>query len=325
MLPASGSPTYYVEDLLGTSRVITTNTGAVCYDADFYPFGGERSYTNTCTQNYKFEGKERDTETGNDDFGARYYSNRFGRWLSADWSSVPVPVPYANLTNPQTLNLYAMVTDDPESFADLDGHEQGTADECRNHPACTAEAPPIPGPFANCPPTTVFCGLLPEESQSQDSPQQAQKPQKPKPKPKQKLTFITISGGQGSKNWVIQWKLSRKSPKGGRIVQQVTLTDSAGKQVMVFWEAWQVPADSQFTTFHGIGSGIDDTWSAGILSHFNATASARFYEGLELPASFIVNNPDTPAYRLPSTTIDPHLPTSAATDPVDRTWTSPWQ
>jgi RHS repeat-associated protein len=113
---------YYVEDMLGTSRVITTSSGVVCYDADFYPFGGERPYTNTCPQNYKFEGKERDTETGNDDFGARYYSNRFGRWLSADWSSVPVPVPYANLTNPQTLNLYAMVSDDPESFADLDGH-----------------------------------------------------------------------------------------------------------------------------------------------------------------------------------------------------------
>ena len=115
---------YYVEDLLGTSRVVTTSTGIVCYDADFYPYGGERTpYTNTCTQNaYKFEGKERDAETGNDDFGARYYSNRFGRWLSADWSNVPAPVPYANLTNPQTLNLYAMVSDDPESFADLDGH-----------------------------------------------------------------------------------------------------------------------------------------------------------------------------------------------------------
>jgi RHS repeat-associated protein len=121
----AGNPTYYVEDLLGTSRVITTNTGVVCYDADFYPFGGERAYTNTCPQNYKFEGKERDTETGNDDFGARYYSNRFGRWLSADWSAVPAPVPYANLTNPQTLNLYAMVADDPESFADLQGHEAG--------------------------------------------------------------------------------------------------------------------------------------------------------------------------------------------------------
>jgi len=35
---------------------------------------------------------------------------------------VPSPVPYANLSNPQTLNLYAMVADDPESFADLDGH-----------------------------------------------------------------------------------------------------------------------------------------------------------------------------------------------------------
>jgi RHS repeat-associated protein len=111
---------------LGTSRVIATNTGVVCYDADFYPYGGERTpYTNNCptTNNYKFEGKERDTETGNDDFGARYYSNRFGRWLSADWSSVPIPVPYANLTNPQTLNLYSMVSDDPESFADLDGHQ----------------------------------------------------------------------------------------------------------------------------------------------------------------------------------------------------------
>ena len=122
MLPAGGNPSYYVEDMLGTSRLITTNNGTVCYDADFDPFGGEHPYTNTCPQNYKFEGKERDTETGNDDFGARSYSSRFGRWLSADWSSVPVPVPYANLTNPQTLNLYSMVSDDPESFADLDGH-----------------------------------------------------------------------------------------------------------------------------------------------------------------------------------------------------------
>ncbi len=106
---------------------MTTNTGTPCYDADFPPYGQERAYTSTCpTPNaYKFEGKERDTETQNDDFGARYYSWRFGRWLSADWSAVPVAVPYANLTNPQTLNLYAMVADDPETFADLDGHDGG--------------------------------------------------------------------------------------------------------------------------------------------------------------------------------------------------------
>jgi RHS repeat-associated protein len=120
---SSGVGAFYVEDALGSSRVLTTTAGVVCYDADFTPYGGEQAYTNSCPQNYKFEGKERDTETGNDDFGARYYNNRFGRWLSADWSNVPVAVPYANLSNPQTLNLYSMVADDPESFADLDGHQ----------------------------------------------------------------------------------------------------------------------------------------------------------------------------------------------------------
>jgi RHS repeat-associated protein len=84
---------------------------------------------------HKFTGKERDSESGLDDFGARYYSNRFGRWLSADWSNVPVAVPYANLTNPQTLNLYSMVADDPESFADLDGH-------CGSGPLGTLRAEP---------------------------------------------------------------------------------------------------------------------------------------------------------------------------------------
>jgi RHS repeat-associated protein len=114
---------YYAEDFLGSSRVMTTSTGTVCYDADFYPYGGERVVTNTCQQNYKFTGKERDAETNNDDFGARYYSSQFGRWISPDWSAIPAPVPYANLSNPQTLNLYAMVHDNPETFADLDGHE----------------------------------------------------------------------------------------------------------------------------------------------------------------------------------------------------------
>jgi RHS repeat-associated protein len=113
---------YYAEDLLGSSRALATSAGGMCYDADFYAYGGEHDYTNTCAQNYKFTGKERDPETNNDDFDARYYSSAYGRFLSADWSSTPSPVPYANLTNPQTLNLYAMVSDNPESFADLDGH-----------------------------------------------------------------------------------------------------------------------------------------------------------------------------------------------------------
>jgi RHS repeat-associated protein len=121
---STGTIYYYADDMLGSSRtMVQAGQTSVCYDADFYPFGGERDVTASCAQNYKFEGKERDSETQNDDFGARYYSWRVGRWLSADWSAVPAPVPYANLTNPQTLDLYAMVSDNPETFADLDGHD----------------------------------------------------------------------------------------------------------------------------------------------------------------------------------------------------------
>jgi RHS repeat-associated protein len=123
---------YYFADQINSSRVIAEivsggSTFTLCYDADFYPFGGEDVFTNTCPQNYKWTGKERDAETGNDDFDARYYSSVYGRFLSADWSAVPAAVPYANLTNPQTLNLYAIVRDNPESFADLDGHDWATA------------------------------------------------------------------------------------------------------------------------------------------------------------------------------------------------------
>jgi RHS repeat-associated protein len=156
VVPASGSALYYAEDLLGSSRVIVESNGTLCYDGDFTPFGGEREYTSTCSQNYKFEGKERDTETGNDDFGAREYSWRFGRWLSSDWSATPVPVPYANLSNPQTLNLYAMVSDDPESFADLDRHEgdptqaanaSPSAGQCTDPAGCST--PPQPAQTTN--------------------------------------------------------------------------------------------------------------------------------------------------------------------------------
>jgi RHS repeat-associated protein len=68
-------------------------------------------------------GKERDAETGLDYFGARYFSAAQGRWTSPDWSAVPQPVPYADLKDPQTLNLYSYVRNNPLSKADVDGHD----------------------------------------------------------------------------------------------------------------------------------------------------------------------------------------------------------
>src|SRR2546425_720884 len=103
---------------------------------------------------HKFASKERDAESGLDYFGARYYASTLGRWLSPDWSAVPVPVPYANLTNPQTLNLYAMVRDNPETFADLDGHARELTPD----------------------PPTDKCGIC-GDGTNYDAPQQAQNQQ----------------------------------------------------------------------------------------------------------------------------------------------------
>jgi len=120
---SSGNIYYYLADHLGTARMIVqAGQTSACYDADFDPFGGEHIITNTCPQNYKFNGKERDTESQLDDFEARYYSSQFGRFHSADWSAIPAPVPYADLGNPQTLNLYAYVKNNPLNLTDPTGH-----------------------------------------------------------------------------------------------------------------------------------------------------------------------------------------------------------
>jgi RHS repeat-associated protein len=71
----------------------------------------------------RFTGKERDTESGLDYFGARYYASSMGRWMSPDWSANEEPVPYSKLDNPQTLNLYSYVVNNPLSQLDDDGHE----------------------------------------------------------------------------------------------------------------------------------------------------------------------------------------------------------
>jgi len=59
---------------------------------------------------------------GNDFFGARYYSSSFGRFMSPDWSATADPVPYARLDDPQSLNLYAYVRNNPLSLVDRNGH-----------------------------------------------------------------------------------------------------------------------------------------------------------------------------------------------------------
>ena len=105
-----------------------TSTGTMCYDADFEPYGAEHAYTNSCAQNYKFTGKERDSESGLDNFGARYYASAMGRFMTPDWAAKPVTVPYATFGDPQTLNLYTYVENSPVNRIDADGHFGGCSE-----------------------------------------------------------------------------------------------------------------------------------------------------------------------------------------------------
>lgn len=113
---------YYFADHLGTARVNTNSSGAICYDADFYPFGGERIVTDTCDSAYKFTGKERDSESGLDNFGKRYYGSTFGRFVSPDAKGVSI----RHLLNPQKLNKYSYVLNNPLAFFDPNGMEEVT-------------------------------------------------------------------------------------------------------------------------------------------------------------------------------------------------------
>jgi RHS repeat-associated protein len=123
---------YYFSDHLKTASVITDSAGVIKAESDYYPWGGELQFVNNDSNHYKFTGKERDSETQLDYFGARYYSNGLGRWVSADWSTKEDPVPYAKLDNPQTLNLYGYVLNNPLSAADDDGHEIIYAADLKN-------------------------------------------------------------------------------------------------------------------------------------------------------------------------------------------------
>ena len=120
-------------DWLGTERYRTTVSGAFAESCQSLVFGDGYSCTGGDASPLHFTGKEHDAESNLENFGARYYNSRYGRFVTPDWSSVPAPVPYADLTNPQTLNQYVIVQDNPNTFADLDGHDPPAANA-----GCTA-------------------------------------------------------------------------------------------------------------------------------------------------------------------------------------------
>ncbi len=120
--PAAGamrvnSTLYFVlKDHLGSASVVTDATGTTVGEDRFYPFGETRFTTGTMFTDKLFTGQREITGLGIYYFGARYYSPKLGRFLSAD-SIVP------GAANPQNLNRYSYVMNNPLRYIDPSGHK----------------------------------------------------------------------------------------------------------------------------------------------------------------------------------------------------------
>ena len=109
-----GNTTYYVlGDALGSSTVITNASGNLTEQSSYTPFGSQ--INSTIQSRYSYTGQEFDSVIGDYDYHARRYRADWGKFLQPD--SV-VKNPY----NPQELNRYSYVNNNPWNRKDPTGH-----------------------------------------------------------------------------------------------------------------------------------------------------------------------------------------------------------
>jgi RHS repeat-associated protein len=123
-----GTDTYFpFSDWLGTKRVEITpdkqesSTFSLAYGNQLSVGGSAPDATEQ-----HFTGKERDAESGLDYFKYRMYASSMGRWTSPD----PGWFLEFNLANPQSLNMYAYVHNNPLSFVDPLGLQAAPTATC---------------------------------------------------------------------------------------------------------------------------------------------------------------------------------------------------
>jgi RHS repeat-associated protein len=114
---SSGLAYYRHPDWLGSSRVASTPSRALYYDAAYAPYG--ESYATSGTTDPDFTGQNQDTVSGTVDFLLREYNANQGRWISPD----PAGAGAVDASNPQTWNRYAYVGNNPLRSIDLLGLE----------------------------------------------------------------------------------------------------------------------------------------------------------------------------------------------------------
>jgi RHS repeat-associated protein len=111
---SAGTVFYFFGDRIRSARIMSSATGLVQQESDYYPFGGERVIVALSDNRYKFTSKKRDTETGLDYSQNRMFNSSLARWTSTD----PVG---SNIDEPQSLNQYAYVGNNPTNYTDTRG------------------------------------------------------------------------------------------------------------------------------------------------------------------------------------------------------------
>jgi RHS repeat-associated protein len=106
---AGGATTYQHPDHLSI-RAETDALGNLTRSFGHYPFG-EAWYETGTASKWKFTSYERDSESALDQAVFRYYSSRLGRFMSPDWLA-------GYLGDPQSLDRYAYVRNDPVNYVD---------------------------------------------------------------------------------------------------------------------------------------------------------------------------------------------------------------
>ncbi len=99
-------------DWQGTKRAQASATGTLEVTCDNLPFNDGfacQGPGGSDATEHHYTGKEHDPYTGLDLFGARNFTNYSGRFLSPD----PSGLTYADITNPQSLNLYSYALNNP--------------------------------------------------------------------------------------------------------------------------------------------------------------------------------------------------------------------
>jgi RHS repeat-associated protein len=123
----SNSVHYYLSDHLGSTSIVVS-AGTIEEESDYSPFGTETIITGPGVNKLKFTGKERDSESGNDYFGARYYGSAMGRFMWPDPSGLLAAKP----ASPQSWNLYAYATNNPLIYIDPTGLDCVYANDAGN-------------------------------------------------------------------------------------------------------------------------------------------------------------------------------------------------